>query len=68
MRKMRIFKLLLICGTLGSLMCVYIADNLISSKTQDNFFDNIELLPENNVGLSLGTSKFIRKKIIINEL
>ncbi|MFP4374754.1 MAG: vancomycin high temperature exclusion protein [Spirochaetaceae bacterium] len=45
-------------GTIGILLVVFYANTVISAQARPNLYTDIEMLPYNEVGLLLGTSKY----------
>ena len=65
--KKKVFKIvlwILIIGTSLSLFSLFFCNYKINKETKDLVFDSIENLPENKVGLLLGTSKYLRSGVL----
>ena len=56
----KIFKWLFVLGLTVSVTLIVFMNCRINQKTKNSVFESVELIPENTVGLLLGTSKLLR--------
>ena len=59
-RIVKIFKWLFVLGLIVSVTLVVLMNYRINQQTKNSVFDSVEVIPENTVGLLLGTSKLLR--------
>lgn len=57
---MKILKFTLVGGLVILLLVIYLANQKINKQTINHIYNHTELIPENKVGLLLGTSKYLK--------
>jgi len=59
-RIVKIFKWFFVLGLIASVTLIIFMNFRINQQTKNSVFDSVEVIPENTVGLLLGTSKLLR--------